>query len=324
MLVNTDSADRRAARRTEQDHARRAVARNQIEEGWHHLEQAHVLAQPDAIIQIGSHLAILRRGIIERDATKSLGQVVRALLAGQHRRATRGPWPSRWDGPATAAWNHPHRQTRTPRSLTVLPSCPLPPDSNAFGLGAETLHRPSYPHRFCQSTRCTTSTSQDMSDPHIAGEAIRSQRSAPRSIITRTDHARNRPTAAHIAHPHRAHIAGFRTGPGTPRRGEYRAPIPCRSRVVSPVVSPRRRNESSNPEVPMEVRSWSVEPVSPADLLGRDCVDEGGSVFYDAACDRCKQEPLVLRAVPAFLVGLHHPLKVSLVDRNSLTTLEPG
>ncbi len=82
LLVNTDKADRRAAYRTERDQARRAFARDQTADGWHHLERAHVLAQPDAIIHIGSHLAMLRRGVIERDTTEIVGQVVRALLAG--------------------------------------------------------------------------------------------------------------------------------------------------------------------------------------------------------------------------------------------------
>lgn len=82
LLVNADSADRRAAYRTERDHARRAFARDQGADGWRHLERAHVLAQPDAIIHIGSHLAMFRRGVIERDATEIVGQVVRTLLAG--------------------------------------------------------------------------------------------------------------------------------------------------------------------------------------------------------------------------------------------------
>jgi hypothetical protein len=82
LLMNTESADRRDAYRTERDHARRAFARDQVTDGWHHLERAHVLAQPGAIIHIGSHLAMLRRGVIERDPTEIVGQVVRALLAG--------------------------------------------------------------------------------------------------------------------------------------------------------------------------------------------------------------------------------------------------
>ena len=79
--MNTD-ADRRAAYRTERDHAQGAFARDRTADGWRHLERAHVLAQPDAIIHIGSHLAMLRRGVIERDLTEVVGQIVRALLAG--------------------------------------------------------------------------------------------------------------------------------------------------------------------------------------------------------------------------------------------------
>jgi hypothetical protein len=82
LFVNANSAGRRAAYRTEQRHARRAFAGDHTAEGWRHLERAHVLAQPDAIIHIGSHLTMLRRGVIERDVTEIVGQVVRAILAG--------------------------------------------------------------------------------------------------------------------------------------------------------------------------------------------------------------------------------------------------
>jgi hypothetical protein len=82
LPLNTEPADRRAVYRAERDHARRSFARDQVTEGWHHLERAHVLAQPDAIIHISSHLAMLRRGVIERDTTEIVGQVVRAILAG--------------------------------------------------------------------------------------------------------------------------------------------------------------------------------------------------------------------------------------------------
>ncbi|WP_051062713.1 DUF3703 domain-containing protein [Ilumatobacter nonamiensis] len=80
--MNADSARRRAAYRTERDRARRAFAEDDGSAGWRHLERAHVLAQPDAIPHIGSHIAMLRRALIERDPGEAAGQVLRALLAG--------------------------------------------------------------------------------------------------------------------------------------------------------------------------------------------------------------------------------------------------
>jgi hypothetical protein len=49
---------------------------------WHHLERAHVLAQPFVIAHVGSHVAMLRRAVVERDGTEVVGQVVRIVLAG--------------------------------------------------------------------------------------------------------------------------------------------------------------------------------------------------------------------------------------------------
>jgi hypothetical protein len=49
---------------------------------WHHLERAHVLAQPFVVAHVGSHVAMLRRAVDERDRTEIVGQVIRVVLAG--------------------------------------------------------------------------------------------------------------------------------------------------------------------------------------------------------------------------------------------------
>jgi len=82
LFVNATATNRRVAYRTARDDARRHFASGHVTEGWRQLERAHVLAQPDAIIHIGSHIAMLRRGIIETDAKEAVGQALRALLAG--------------------------------------------------------------------------------------------------------------------------------------------------------------------------------------------------------------------------------------------------
>jgi hypothetical protein len=49
---------------------------------WRHLERAHVLAQPFVVAHVGSHWAMLRRAVGERDRTEVVGQLVRVVLAG--------------------------------------------------------------------------------------------------------------------------------------------------------------------------------------------------------------------------------------------------
>lgn len=49
---------------------------------WHHLERAHILAQPFVIAHVGSHIAMLRLALQTRDRTEVCGQLVRIVLAG--------------------------------------------------------------------------------------------------------------------------------------------------------------------------------------------------------------------------------------------------
>lgn len=49
---------------------------------WRHLERAHIVAQPFAIAHVGSHVAMLRQAVRDRDAVEVAGQIVRVLVAG--------------------------------------------------------------------------------------------------------------------------------------------------------------------------------------------------------------------------------------------------
>lgn len=80
--MTASSASRRVAYRAERADARRCFARRDIVEGWRHLERAHILAQPDPVAHVGSHVAMLRRAVIDRDAREVVGQALRAVLAG--------------------------------------------------------------------------------------------------------------------------------------------------------------------------------------------------------------------------------------------------
>ncbi|MGK2950116.1 MAG: DUF3703 domain-containing protein [Acidimicrobiales bacterium] len=109
--MTAPSLARRAAYRTERAAARQAFSAGDTATGWRHLERAHVLAQPNAIAHVGSHLAMLRRASTDRDTREVAGQVLRAALAGPASLAGRIPTGN--DGRA-----------RTPLSKRM----PIPPD----------------------------------------------------------------------------------------------------------------------------------------------------------------------------------------------------
>ncbi len=48
----------------------------------HHLERAHILSQPFAILHIRTHVAMLGFGIRHRDRREVTGQLLRLLVAG--------------------------------------------------------------------------------------------------------------------------------------------------------------------------------------------------------------------------------------------------
>ena len=52
------------------------------EDGWPHLERAHILSQPWAWDHVRVHAAMLRRARHERDRIEVRGQVLRLVVAG--------------------------------------------------------------------------------------------------------------------------------------------------------------------------------------------------------------------------------------------------
>jgi hypothetical protein len=72
----------RAAWQTEIDHARTARADCDDALEWHHLERAHILSQPSPGLHTRSHLHMLVHAVRRRDRRKTLGQILRLMLAG--------------------------------------------------------------------------------------------------------------------------------------------------------------------------------------------------------------------------------------------------
>ena len=68
----------RPAYRTER---RAAAAAPDATTAWCHLERAHILAQPFALAHVGSHVAMLRQGLRDRDAVEVAGQMLRVVVA---------------------------------------------------------------------------------------------------------------------------------------------------------------------------------------------------------------------------------------------------
>ena len=97
--------------------ARQARADGDPFREFHHLERAHILSQPFAVLHVRTHVAMLGFGIRNRDRREVTGQLLRLLVAGpgirdaalparQHRRRRRQR--RRADG-------HPHRPPGRPR-----------------------------------------------------------------------------------------------------------------------------------------------------------------------------------------------------------------
>jgi Protein of unknown function (DUF3703) len=65
----------------------RAAARTARETGdptseWHHLERAHILSQPRAVLHLRTHVAMLGAGIRRHDRREVVGQLLRLIVAG--------------------------------------------------------------------------------------------------------------------------------------------------------------------------------------------------------------------------------------------------
>lgn len=68
--------------RHERVRAAEAESAGDAEGAWTHLERAHILSQAFAVAHVGSHVAMLRLGLRERDRREVVGQLVRIVVAG--------------------------------------------------------------------------------------------------------------------------------------------------------------------------------------------------------------------------------------------------
>jgi hypothetical protein len=68
---------------TDEMRAARAVdSRTDGAEEWRHLERAHILSQPSALLHIRTHAAMLVAALRRRDRHEILGQLFRLMVAG--------------------------------------------------------------------------------------------------------------------------------------------------------------------------------------------------------------------------------------------------
>ena len=49
---------------------------------WRHLERAHILSQPRALLHLRTHIAMLAAGIRRHDRREIVGQLLRLVIAG--------------------------------------------------------------------------------------------------------------------------------------------------------------------------------------------------------------------------------------------------
>jgi hypothetical protein len=76
------ATDLAAAWAAERDAARAARRRGDQGAEWRHLERAHILSQPRALLHVRTHVAMLAAGIRRRDRREVLGQLLRLVVAG--------------------------------------------------------------------------------------------------------------------------------------------------------------------------------------------------------------------------------------------------
>jgi hypothetical protein len=70
--------------------ARRAAELGDRASEWRHLERAHIVSQPLALLHMRTHAVMFRVGFRRRDRREVVGQLVRLLLAGP------GSWTGRY------------------------------------------------------------------------------------------------------------------------------------------------------------------------------------------------------------------------------------
>ncbi len=66
----------------ERAEARAARVRGDVAGEWSHLERAHILSQPMAVLHVRTHVAMIGAALRRRDRHEVVGQLVRLLLAG--------------------------------------------------------------------------------------------------------------------------------------------------------------------------------------------------------------------------------------------------
>ena len=74
--------DLAAAWSAERAAARAARARGDEAAEWRHLERAHILSQPKAVLHVRTHVAMLAAGIRRHDRREVIGQLLRLVVAG--------------------------------------------------------------------------------------------------------------------------------------------------------------------------------------------------------------------------------------------------
>ena len=76
------SGDLAAAWSIERAAGRNARARGDVAAEWRHLERAHILSQPKALLHMRTHVAMLTAGIRRHDRREVAGQLLRLVVAG--------------------------------------------------------------------------------------------------------------------------------------------------------------------------------------------------------------------------------------------------
>ena len=78
----TTPPDIARAYRHERELASDARRRRDDPKAWHHLERAHIVAQPWPRPHTTSHLAMLTMALRQRNPRETLGQLVRVIVGG--------------------------------------------------------------------------------------------------------------------------------------------------------------------------------------------------------------------------------------------------
>src|SRR3954447_9230359 len=81
-MIDHNAPDLVAAWSDERAAARTARASGDMAAEWRHLERAHILSHPNAVLHLRTHAAMLSSGIRRHDAREVIGQLLRLVVAG--------------------------------------------------------------------------------------------------------------------------------------------------------------------------------------------------------------------------------------------------